>query len=500
MASEPAFDPADLPADPDIAVRVRGVTKTYGIWSSPKARLAHPVMSMAAQVLPFSRLARSLEFRRRNLYRDFHALHEISLDIRKGESWGFIGVNGSGKSTLLKIIAGNLRPSSGWVEVDGKVAILDYGAGFNGEFTGRENIYLKASILGLTRRQIDERFDSIAGFADIGDFIEQPVKTYSSGMSARLGFAIMAHVDADIMITDEALAVGDAFFVQKCMAHIRAFLRRGTFLFVSHSVNDVVALCQNAVWLDHGRVRAVGSAKEVTEAYMSSVALKHSREYLADDDESSQTVQQALPETQPSGGGPALRQPELSNLMHSRTPRVIRDPRLEYLNRSDWRNDIEIPAFDMDAAGYGVGGARIEGVSFTDESGALLSWVIGAEVVRLKIDVRAERDLQSPMVGFQVKDRLGQTLFADNTFLITRERPFTVKAGQTFQAEFEFQMPLLPVGDYVIRAATAVGVEHENAMLHCLDNALLFRSATSGARHGLVGVPMMRIAVNILPA
>ena len=487
-----------MPADPDIAVRIRGVTKTYGIWSSPKARLAHPMMNLAAQILPFSRFARGVQFRQRNMYRDFHALHEVSLDIRKGESWGFVGVNGSGKSTLLKIVSGNLRPSSGWVEVDGKVAILDYGAGFNGEFTGRENVYLKASILGLTRRQIDERFDSIASFADIGDFIEQPVKTYSSGMSARLGFAIMAHVDADIMITDEALAVGDAFFVQKCMSHIRAFLRRGTFLFVSHSVNDVVALCQKAVWLEQGRVRAIGSAKEVTDAYMSSVVLRQSSTYLGSDTPSRTTLE-AFAEELPSGSESALRQPALSRLTHSHQPRVVRDPRQEYLNRSSLRNDIQIPAFDMEGAGYGVGGARIEGVSFTDRDGAVLSWIIGAEVVCLKIDARAERDLQSPMVGFQVKDRLGQSLFADNTFLITRERPFAVKAGERFQAEFEFQMPMLPVGDYVIRVATALGVgEDESAMLHVMDNALLLRSTTSGSRHGLVGVPMFRIEMRVL--
>jgi lipopolysaccharide transport system ATP-binding protein len=493
MTNQPAAG-ADA-ADSDIAVRVSGVTKTYGIWSSPKARLAHPVLTMAAQLMPFSRLSRGLEHRTRHMYRDFHALHEVSLDIRKGESWGFIGVNGSGKSTLLKIISGNLRPSSGFVEVDGKVAILDYGAGFNGEFTGRENVYLKATILGLSRKQIDERFDSIAAFADIGDFMEQPVKTYSSGMGARLGFAIMAHVDAEIMITDEALAVGDAFFVQKCMAHIRSFLKKGTFLFVSHSVSDVVALCQKAVWLEHGGVRAIGSAKEVTEAYLSSVSLKQSRRYLEEDAPAMEAPAAALQEL-PAEGHIVLTQPELARLAHSRPPRVVKDPRLEYLNCSPWRNDIEIPEFDMDVTGFGVGGARIEDVSFADDTGATLSWIIGAEVVNLKIDVRAARDLQSPIVGFQVKDRLGQTLFADNTFLITQEKPFFVRAGQVFQAEFQFQMPLLPVGDYVILVAAALGAESDHAMMHCLENALCFRSTTSGSRHGLIGIPMLQININ----
>lgn len=487
-----------IPApDESISVRVNDVSKVYGLWSSPKARLAHPVLNLMAHVMPFSRISKSVEHRTRHMYREFHALQDISLEIKKGESWGFIGVNGSGKSTLLKIISGNLRPSNGSVEVNGKVTILDYGAGFNGEFTGRENVYLKASILGLTRKQIDARFASIEAFADIGDFIGQPVKTYSSGMSARLGFAIMSHVDADIMITDEALAVGDAFFVQKCMAHIRAFLKRGTFLFVSHSPNDVVSLCQKAVWLEHGRIRAIGSAKEVTEAYLSSVALKNSQQFLK---EAADTPPLDIkPESDKEDDQSArLAQPKLSILNHSRRPRTIRDPRLEFSNSSPWRNDMEIAAFAPDSAGFGVGGARIERVSFEDESGNALNWIIGAELVLLKIDLRAEQDLNSPIIGFQVKDRLGQTLFADNTFLISIEKPFEVKAGQVFQAEFCFQIPLLPPGEYVIRAAAALGSEKNHAMLHCIDNALLFRSVTSGARHGLVGVPMQHIQINLI--
>ena len=476
-----------------VAVRVNTVSKVYGLWSSPNARLAHPLLNLAAQLLPFSRVSKSVEYRTRHMYREFQALQDISLEIKKGESWGFIGVNGSGKSTLLKIISGNLRPSSGSVEVNGKVAILDYGAGFNGEFTGRENVYLKASILGLPRKKIDERFDSIEKFADIGDFIDQPVKTYSSGMSARLGFAIMAHVDADIMITDEALAVGDAFFVQKCMAHIRTFLKQGTFLFVSHSVSDVIGLCQKAVWLEHGRIRAIGTAKEVTDAYLSSASLQGSRKFLAE------TATDAGPdETLPESLDYAeITQPALSRLAHSRGPRVIKDPRLDYLNRSPWRNDIQIPEFAMDTPGFGVGGARIEGVSFEDESGATLTWVIGAEMVRLTIEIRAEKNLETPLIGFQIKDRLGQTLFADNTYLATLKQPVLIPAGKLCRAEFCFQMPLLPVGDYVVRAAVALGSEDNHAMMHSIENALMIRSITSGARHGLVGIPMQRVSIGV---
>jgi lipopolysaccharide transport system ATP-binding protein len=453
---------------------------------------------MARQLAPMPQaLAARLDRKRGQLYREFHALEDVSFEIRKGESWGFIGVNGSGKSTLLKVIAGNLRPTRGSVEVDGKVVILDYSSGLNGEFTGRENIYLKTSIFGLTRKEADKRLQSITDFADIGDFIDQPVKIYSSGMVARLGFAIMAHVEADIMITDEALSVGDAFFVQKCMAHIRDFLRRGTFLFVSHSISDVVGLCQKAVWLEHGRIRAIGAAKDVADAYLSSNALAVSQRYL-NELEPSPSAADALVAQAPTATTTAfLAQPRLGHLGDMRRPRVIRDPRLDLLNRSPWRNDLEIPDFHLNGSGFGVGGARIEDVSFEDDAGCKLTWIIGAEIVRLIIDVAADRDLASPIVGFQVKDRLGQVLFADNTYLTTIEQPVAVSAGQRFQAEFCFQMPLLPVGEYVIRVAIAMGVESDNAMLHCIDNALVFRSTTSGARHGLVGVPMQHVRLGL---
>jgi lipopolysaccharide transport system ATP-binding protein len=495
------LDDIRLTTEPDeasIAVRVSNLAKTYGLWSSPTARLNYPLLTMARQLAPMPRaLAARLDRKRGQLYREFHALEDVSFEIRKGESWGFIGVNGSGKSTLLKVIAGNLRPTRGSVEVDGKVVILDYSSGLNGEFTGRENIYLKTSIFGLTRKEVDRRLQSITEFADIGDFIDQPVKIYSSGMVARLGFAIMAHVEADIMITDEALSVGDAFFVQKCMAYIRDFLRRGTFLFVSHSIGDVVGLCQKAVWLEHGRIRAIGAAKDVADAYLSSNALVVSQRYLNELEPPPSAADAVVAQAPTATTTAFLAQPRLGHLADMRRPRVVRDPRLDLLNRSPWRNDLEIPDFHLNGSGFGVGGARIEDVSFEDEAGCKLTWVIGAEIVRLIIDVAADRDLASPIVGFQVKDRLGQVLFADNTYLTTIEQPVAVSAGQRFQAEFCFQMPLLPVGEYVIRAAVAIGVESDNAMLHCIDNALVFRSTTSGARHGLVGVPMQHVRLGL---
>jgi homopolymeric O-antigen transport system ATP-binding protein len=465
----------------EYAVKVNNVSKVYRLWHSPQDRLLYPLKKLWHS-LPINHTEKELSG-----YREFYALNNISFEIRKGESWGFVGVNGSGKSTLLKIISGNLRPSSGSVEVDGKVAILDYGSGFNGEFTGKENIYLKATLLGLTRKQINERFNSIIDFAELGDFINQPVKTYSSGMVARLGFAIMAHVEADIIITDEALAVGDVFFVQKCMQFIRSFLKKGTFLFVSHATNDVLSLCQQAVWLDHGHVKAIGTAASVTQAYLDGNIIAKGNELSAQHhqpaaDDVKENVKMQM----------VLGQPYLGDLMDYKSPKIQKDSRTTHHHL---RNDIHIPTIEF-SGGVSLGGVKILNVSLTDEEDTAFSWVVGGEMVKLVIEVLAERDLNSPIVGFQVLDRLGQSLFADNSFFVTNGKPIKVKANTIFAAEFLFQMPLLPVGDYVIRAAVAIGeTEGEAVLLQTVNNALAFRSVTSGARHGLIGIPMHSISL-----
>ncbi len=468
------------------AVRVKNVSKIYRLWGSPRNRLRVSLKRLLSHVLPAKWLNikenESLDFP------EFYALKDILLDIRKGESWGFIGVNGSGKSTLLKIISGNLRPSRGSVEVDGKVVILDYGSGFNGEFTGKENIYLKAILLGLSRKQINERYQSIVDFAEIDEFIDQPVKTYSSGMLSRLGFAIIAHVDADIIITDEALAVGDVFFVQKCMKFIREFLKKGTFLFVSHSTNDVVSLCEHAVWLERGVVKSIGPASKVTQAYLDKSHVDKIKSLTAEDE-----AEASLADDEIIKSEVVLGQPKLSKLMNAKQPKPLIDAHRDANNLHYLRNDIEIPRIDFTSVGIDTGGAKITSVALEDEEGTALGWIIGGEAVTLSIEVLAERELRSPIVGFQVMDRLGQILFADNTYLMTLEQPVIVKQGTKFTAEFHYQMPLLPVGDYVVRAAIAIGEEDSAVLLQTLNNALAFRSVTSGVRHGLVGIPMHSI-------
>ena len=248
MSSEPS---AQHPGS-DWAIRVRDLGKVYRLYDKPHHRLMQ-----------------SLWGERKRYYREFASLHGVSFELERGQTLGIIGRNGAGKSTLLQIICGTLAPTSGGVEVRGRVAaLLELGTGFNPDFSGRENIHVNAAILGLTPAQIAQRIDDIIAFADIGEFIDQPVKTYSSGMYVRLAFAVVVHVDPDILVVDEALAVGDAMFQAKCMTRMRRMLDDGmTLLFISHDISAVKALCKRTLWIDHGKIRAYGDTAEVTRAY-----------------------------------------------------------------------------------------------------------------------------------------------------------------------------------------------------------------------------------------
>ena len=244
----------------DIAIRVSKVSKSYHIYEAPRDRLKQ-------FVLP--RLQRVTGQAPKQYYREFRALDDVSFEVRKGETVGIIGRNGSGKSTLLQIICGTLTPTGGTVETRGRIAaLLELGSGFNPDFTGRENVYMNAAVLGLSNDVVAEKFDTIADFAEIGDFIDQPVKTYSSGMFVRLAFAVQANIDASIVIIDEALAVGDIFFRQKCYARLEELRASGAaILLVSHSMPDIEQYCERAILLDHGVQRFMGPASEAAKHY-----------------------------------------------------------------------------------------------------------------------------------------------------------------------------------------------------------------------------------------
>lgn len=249
-------------------ISVENVGKAYRIWSTPAQRLLSPGFASTGKLLP-GKLGVRLRQAATAGYRDFHALSGVSFEVQKGEAVGIIGRNGSGKSTLLQIIAGTLQPTSGTVRVKGRIAaLLELGSGFNPQFTGRENVFLNGAVLGLSRSEVEERFAAIAEFADIGEFIDQPVKTYSSGMMMRLAFAVATSVDPEVLIVDEALSVGDIFFNQKCFSRIRQILDAGTsLLFVSHDASSVRNLCDRAILLVNGAKNFEGPPEEAVSRY-----------------------------------------------------------------------------------------------------------------------------------------------------------------------------------------------------------------------------------------
>ena len=439
----------------EIAISTRDLGKAYQIYRKPIDRL------------------KQMAFRgRRRFYEEFWALRDITVEVHQGETVGIIGRNGSGKSTFLQIVCGTLQPTTGQLYVGGRIAaLLELGAGFNPEFTGRENVYLAASVLGLTRDEIDARYQSIEAFAGIGDFVDQPVKTYSSGMYARLAFAVAAHVDADVLIVDEILSVGDAAFTQKCMSFIRAFKEKGTIFFVSHDSSAVVNLCDRVIWLDCGTVREIGAPNEVCQNYLASIQ--------AEKDDS---------RTFRFGG-----QRKRERLSSTAAGDVVRDPRHELLKNSNVRNVIEPFEFDPDARWFGRGGAQISSVQFLDDQGNPLVSFVGGEVVNLRIAVQVMAHLASPIVGFYVKDRLGQYLFGDNTYLSYHTQSIDADPGDELVATFRFSMPYFPPGDYSISPAVAEGNQEDHLQQQWLDDALFFKVLASHINRGLVGLPMLEI-------
>jgi lipopolysaccharide transport system ATP-binding protein len=449
----------------DVAIKIQDLSKRYEIYDTPGDRLKQ-------FCLP--RIQRILGIVPKQYFKEFWALKDVSFDIKKGETVGIIGRNGSGKSTLLQMICGTLTPTYGSIQTHGRIAaLLELGSGFNPEFTGRENVYMNASVLGLNNDEIDRRFDDIAAFADIGNFIEQPVKTYSSGMMVRLAFAVIAHVDADILIVDEALAVGDAFFSQKCMRFLRNFMKSGTVLFVSHDTGAVVNLCSRAVLLNRGSVIEIGTPKNVTERYLINI-------YQADQDVDGVTEADIKIPVAAVGG-----------------QIQYRDMRQEFVNASNLRNDVEVFQFKLNQDGFGTGDAQIISVRLLDEKGAPLSWIIGGEDVVLEIRCLAHKEIFRPIIGFQFKDRLGQVIFADNTFLVFEHNsPHAIRSDEMV-SRFEFRLPVLPSGDYSIGVAVADGSQESHVQHHWMHEALMVRVHASSVCFGLVGIPMKRITLKI---
>ena len=436
----------------EIAIRVENLSKCYQIYAQPHDRLKQSI---------YPRLQQLVGKQPKQYSREFWALKDVSFEVKKGETVGIIGRNGSGKSTLLQMICGTLNPTSGNIQTNGRIAaLLELGSGFNPEFTGRENVYMNAAVLGLSREETDARFDDMIAFADIGDFIEQPVKTYSSGMMVRLAFAVIAHVDADILVIDEALAVGDAVFTQKCMRYLRRFMEQGTVLFVSHDTGSVSNLCQKAAWLDHGVMRMHDIAAEVIKAYA---------EYC---------VQEIY--------GDSVK------LDSVRSEKSVSAQMIK--NKVDQETKISFYEDIANSDGWKTGAAEIQSVSIMQADGPPATTLAGGERLRLRIEVAVHQTLSSPIVGFFVKDRLGQSLFGENTYTYVQP-PCLVEAGGKIVAEFVFALPLLPNGEYSMTIAIADGDPYNHVQHHWLHDAVILHVQSPKLRYGLIGIPFESVSM-----
>jgi lipopolysaccharide transport system ATP-binding protein len=401
-----------------------------------------------------------------NYFREVWALRDVSFSIRRGETVGVIGRDGSGKSTLLQLVCGTLTPTTGTAKAVGRVgALLELGSGFNPEFTGIENVLMNASVLGLTRSETEARLDDILAFADVGEFVNQPLKTYSSGMAMRLAFAVIAHVDADLLIIDEARAVGDAYFQQKCLRWLKRFRDTGTVLFCGHDTNAVMNLCDWAIWLEKGEVQSIGTSKEVCEAYMASIY--------------AQATGMRVTSLRP-------RQTPPHQAVVSPKSAIAPPPQ-----------SAQVFEFNEASASFGLGDARIIDMRLTRTDGSDLGYLEGGEEVRFTIRARAERELANPILGFHIKDRLGQPLIGDNTFLACPNQNMSLAPGDEVEARFVFELPFLRSGDYTVTAAIASGTLDNHVQHHWVHDALLF-TVHSLLRNGMmIGVPMREIAMSV---
>jgi lipopolysaccharide transport system ATP-binding protein len=447
----------------DVAIRVRDVSKHHLLFRRPEDRLKQ-------SILP--RLQRIVGRTPKNYYKDFAALKNVSFDVYRGETVGIVGRNGSGKSTLLQIVCGILRPTQGRAEVRGRVAaLLELGAGFNPEFTGRENVYINGAILGLAKSEIDRRFDAIAHFADIGQFIEQPVKTYSSGMYVRLAFATAINVDPDILVVDEALAVGDEAFRRKCFARIEEIQQRGaTILFVSHSAQAIVQLCNRAMLIDGGEVLLDADPKTVVSQYQRLVNLSGDEHRAVREEIRSMSGQAAArapgprpaPAHLPAGdAGPAIARevparPKPAASLEGFDPKLIPQSCVEYEQHGAAIRDLRLLNMRGERLNILEMGRRYTYEYFVDFS---------AEAVEVGF-------------GMLVNTTSGLGICGATTSYKRALRTPHVEAGASVRVRFEFDCHLLP-GTYFLNAGVLGTADGQQRYLHRVLDALVFRVVTA---------------------
>ncbi|MCM5572371.1 ABC transporter ATP-binding protein [Burkholderiaceae bacterium FT117] len=483
----------------EIAIRVEGLGKRYEIYDSPRDRLKQFVVP---------RLRGALGMAPRQFYREFWALRDVSFEIRKGEAFGVVGRNGSGKSTLLQLITGTLSPTTGSVLTQGRIAaLLELGSGFNPEFTGRENVFLNGMVLGLTRREIEDRFDEIAAFADIGEHIDQPIKTYSSGMIVRLAFAVQVQMQPDILIVDEALAVGDALFQKRCYERIERLLSDGvTLMFVSHDQESVRTLTRRSLLLKNGGPVLCASSSEVILAYRK---LLHDEEsaYFAEVTRRLKSKGGAGQPEQPAAAAPVRAEAEVGTenvaeagppMAEAATPPAA--PPAEPVGAG-----LQ-PAGRSAAMSFGDGGVTIADVQTCDAAGEPCSVFYPGDALRIRITCLSEVDTDHLNVGVRIRNKEGVKIYSwgtlnqDMQVLAGRaqapvfwERP--VKAGERFDVWLECDCPLGP-NLYEIQASVAYEAKPDytaQRLLHWRDEAAFFQVAMRQTEYFFGGIADLRM-------
>ena len=413
----------------DIAIRVHSLSKCYQIYDKPHDRLKQSL---------YPRIQRLIGRHPKQYYREFWALKDISFEVKKGETVGVVGRNGSGKSTLLQIICGTLAPTSGSVETKGRIAaLLELGSGFNPEFTGRENIYMNGAVLGLNRGEIDARLDSIMSFADIGQFIDQPVKTYSSGMSVRLAFAVQAQVDPDILVVDEALSVGDAKFQAKCFARLRQLIDNGTsILLVTHASEQIVTHCSEAILLSNGIQIETGEPRRVVNRYMDILFGKEKRDTTAHSARSTK-----MPELTQTKAKASYQLDDTHDVFATRAG----------YNPHEYR--------------WGDGMASILDFYLGADDVPYPPAITAGQVATLAISVKFHCDILRPTLGITIKTKDGVTVSGTNSEMAgLTDLHVLLKRGSLVHAESNFRCGLAP-GDYFISLGV-VSRENEEVIPH----------------------------------
>lgn len=433
----------------DLAIELKNISKAYKLYRSKQDRLKE-----------------SLHPLKKKYHQTFYALKDISLELPKGQTYGLIGLNGSGKSTLLKIVCGVTQPSSGELRVHGHIsALLELGAGFNPEFTGEENVFFSATLLGMSKKEIQALYPEIVNFANIGEFISQPVKNYSSGMLVRLAFAVAIHVNPEILIIDEALAVGDVRFQHKCMAKIESFKGKATIVFVTHNINDALTFCDQLIWLHKGQIKENGNPAQVANHYL---------EAMYEEQSPPKEKEPARPVA--SQGSRAQGKTDIS----AGQPNIIAESNLE---------DQDI----LEEYGFGSKQAQIKRVWLcAPHQGS--EAIFPGQTLELHCQIQAREKIHSPIVGFLVKNHMGLEIFGFNNLHLGKELP-PLAVKEEITVCFQFQWPEIVPGSYSFSVAIAQGTLEEHTQLHWLHNVLNVESLQEKKFSGLVNLQPRNLTI-----